>query len=96
MNTGSILGDVIGTTSARVPSAKVTIKDMDRNVTQERAADASGSFVFPSVGVGRYIITVSAQGFATFVRQDVTVDVGQKVRVDAGTDFRSPTASVTI
>ena len=83
VNTGSILGDVTDATSARIPKARVTITDLDRNISQQRETDETGSFVFPSVRVGRYNVTVSAPGFNTYVQQDVKIDVGQKVRVDA-------------
>lgn len=79
---GSILGDITDSTGGRVAGSRIKIMDIERNLTQEKEVDGSGSFIFPVVRVGRYNVTVTAPGFNTFVQKDVKVDIGQKVRLD--------------
>lgn len=80
---GSIGGRVVDTTGAIILNAHIAITDLDRNISQARDTDASGNFLFPAVRIGTYSVTISAQGFRTFVQQPLKVDVNQNVNVDA-------------
>jgi hypothetical protein len=81
-NTGAIVGTVTDTSSAVVPNAKVTVRNMDTNLTVKTTTDGSGNFVVTPVLVGRYSVSVEASGFKAEVRSGVTVDVQARVRAD--------------
>lgn len=80
---GSIRGRVSDSTGAIIPGTGVTITDLDRNISQVRNSDASGNFLFPTVPIGTYSVTVTARGFRTFVQPRLAVNVNQDVNVDA-------------
>jgi hypothetical protein len=79
---GTIVGNVTDATGAAVPNAKITITDMGRDVSQNAVTNDSGNFTQRFLIVGRYRIRVEANGFKTFIEENVPVSVDTEVRVD--------------
>jgi len=61
---GSLQGTVEDSTGAAVPSAVVTLTNVDTNVTQNATADDYGVYRFASLAPGSYQVSATAQGFA--------------------------------
>lgn len=61
---GSLQGSVQDTTGAAVPSATVTLTNVDTKVSHKATADASGVYRFASLAPGNYEVSATAQGFA--------------------------------
>lgn len=61
---GSLQGSVQDPTGAAVPSALVTLTNVDTNVRQQATADASGVYRFASLAPGSYDLSATAAGFA--------------------------------
>ncbi len=61
---GSLQGSVQDPTGAAVPSAMVTLTNVDTNVSQEATPDASGVYRFASLAPGNYQVSATATGFA--------------------------------
>jgi hypothetical protein len=62
--------------SAVIPSAQISIKNVATGVTRNIAADAAGFYLRPNCCLWNYEITVSAPGSATEVRTGVNLEVG--------------------
>ena len=62
-NTGSILGSVVDPSGAVIASATVVAAEMEKGVNRTVKSSKSGEFLLPSLPVGTYILTVSADGF---------------------------------
>jgi hypothetical protein len=77
----SLTGLVADPTSAIVRGATVTVKSAATNATYTQQTDASGYYLFPSLPIGSYTVTVELPGFKKVVR-DVTLEVGQRSRND--------------
>ena len=86
----SLQGNVLDNKGAAIAKATVTLLNIDNGVTQERAADDSGSYRFVSMAPGHYEISASAPGFSPakvgFTLQteenrevSITLSVGQVV-----------------
>jgi hypothetical protein len=75
--TGTIQGTVVDQSGAVVPDAKVSVKNLDTNITRTAMSGQDGRFNFPGLPVGRYEITVELAGFATLVRGPVTLVLNQ-------------------
>ncbi|HLW80555.1 MAG TPA: carboxypeptidase regulatory-like domain-containing protein [Candidatus Acidoferrales bacterium] len=71
---GSLVGEVVDTTGARVPAAKITVRSPQSSVQRETTADPYGEFRIDDLAPGPYHVTVSAPGFAD-ARAEVTVAV---------------------
>jgi hypothetical protein len=80
---GRIEGTVTDQTGAAVPGATVTILDVDRGTTRNLTSDAAGAYNAPNLPPGNYRVRVEFPGFVTFERQNVTLEVGQDIRIDA-------------
>ncbi len=105
--TGSLKG-VVSTADGVVPNATITLKFASTGKTQTATSDEQGAFSFVQLEPGNYSVTVSANGFKTFIANDVKIDVGREynftptleigsiqenVTVTAGVDLVSSTSS---
>ena len=81
--TSTISGVVVDTAGGVVPGADVQIKHNATGVTQSSVSNAEGAFSFPSLPVGTYTVTVTLQGFKTFVANDVVLTSGAPASVRA-------------
>lgn len=79
---GSIVGSVVDSSGAAIPSARVMIRNIERETTNTTTTNASGNYSQRYLIVGRYQVRVEAQGFQSFVQENVGVSVDSEVRVD--------------
>src|SRR5215470_9772819 len=81
--TGSIVGTVQDASGAGVPSATITVTNTDRNaVVRTMASDGSGNYSAPLLPVGHYSIAVEAKGFKKSVRQNIELNVNDKLTIN--------------
>ena len=88
----TLTGTVSDASAAVVPGATVLVTSLATGVQRQAVSDAAGSFQIVSLDAGRYVMTVSIQGFQDNVRE-VEMLARQVVRVDvqlqvAGTSER--------
>ena len=81
--TATVLGTVRDTTTAVVPDASVTLTNTATGVSMTRTTNAEGNFEFFTVSAGLYLLTVEKAGFAMAMIENITVQVGSRLRVDA-------------
>src|SRR5574340_25475 len=95
--TASLTGRVVDASASAVPGASVTITSADTRVAAwQGVTDATGSYLAPSLPVGRYDITVELQGFKTVTVRGVPLAVAQRARVDARLDPGAISETVTV
>ncbi len=80
--TGRILGNVHDKSDAAMVGAKVSITDVQRNVTRTLYTDSAGEYVAPDLLPGMYKVRAEAKGFKTVERQNILIEVASDVRVD--------------
>jgi len=78
---GAIDGYVTDNSGGTIPEALVTIRNTDTNVSAKALSGKDGYYRFPLVTLGRYEITVVANGYAKYVASGVSVAVGATVTV---------------
>src|SRR5947209_4913745 len=85
LNAQAVYGNVVGTVTdpsgAPVPNAKITIRDMDRDVSNVTNTNESGNYSQRFLIVGRYQIRAEAAGFQTSVQDNVAVSVDAETKV---------------
>src|SRR6476660_4678454 len=79
---GSIVGTVLDSTGAAVANAKVTIRNVDRDTSNETTTNESGNYTQRYLIVGNYQVRVEAPGFQAAVENRVPVSVDAEVKVD--------------
>src|SRR5712691_62401 len=71
---GSIQGTVLDTSNAAVPGATVTATNVSTGIDTIRQTTDAGVYALTPLPPGQYRVTVSLDGFQTFVREGIIVD----------------------
>src|SRR5215831_2369392 len=79
-STGSVYGTVLDEHGAAVAGAIATLTGTA--APRSASTDAKGVFRLLTVPPGLYTLSVTASGFATFTREDVSVSSGKNTRMD--------------
>lgn len=96
VNTASLTGLITDPSGAVVAGATVTARNRATNVAYSSSTDGSGYYVFASLPVGAYDLSIESQGFKKAVREDVVLQVGQKARLDFSLEVGEVTQSVAV
>jgi hypothetical protein len=80
---GSISGTVTDQSGAVAPDATLELVNTAQHSTYRVKSDRQGLYSFPNLAVGHYDLTITAQGFKTQRKTNLTVDTDSAVRVDA-------------
>lgn len=89
-------GIVTDTSGAVVPTAKISLENLDTHTSQTATVTSTGEYVFTALPIGRYQVRVEAQGFKTFMVPEVTLASGDKVREDATMQVGAVTENVEV
>ncbi|MCI0485912.1 MAG: carboxypeptidase regulatory-like domain-containing protein [Blastocatellia bacterium] len=82
ITTGVIQGTVIDETGAVVVGADVEARNPETNFAKALTTDSDGRFVFLQLQPGRYSLTISKQGFATLIQENLDLTVGQAISLN--------------
>jgi hypothetical protein len=93
---GNILGTITDSSGAMVSGARVTITEVNENVSRTATTNDSGFYSFPDVPPGVYKVRVEKPGFKTVVQNDVTLSVSTTVHVDLNLEPGSVSETVTV
>ncbi|MGA8159604.1 MAG: carboxypeptidase regulatory-like domain-containing protein, partial [Acidobacteriaceae bacterium] len=74
---GGIRGQVTDPTGAVIPNATVVVRDAAGKVAGKATSDNGGVYAIHGLATGRYSVTVTAQGFASYSVPGVVVGSGQ-------------------
>lgn len=80
--TGTFSGQVIDASGAAVPNAAVKVTEQETGIVTSKQTAPDGYFTVPLLKPGIYSIEVSAAGFSTAVRKDVTLQIQQVIQED--------------
>lgn len=94
--TATITGIVTDSSGAVVPGANVQVQDHATRLLYKAASTPDGTYTVPLLPVGSYDVTVSATGFGSYKQTGVTLDVGQRLRVDVSLQVGGSTETVTV
>ena len=92
----SVRGTVTDTQGAAVAGADVTITDADTGYQRSQKTDSDGSYVFPSLPLGRYTLVVTKEGFKAFEARDVVLHVADSLTMDARLDVGNKSETIEV
>src|SRR5262249_9723553 len=72
--TGDILGTVRDPSGSVVTGAKVSVRNLDTNQSQETRSSETGTFRVPLLPVGSYEVTVEKPGFARYRQRPIVLN----------------------
>jgi hypothetical protein len=93
---GRIDGTILDQSGGAIPAAKVTVTDVDRGVSRTLMTDSAGAYSAPNLNPGAYSVRVEFQGFRTVDRKDISLSVGQELRVDVTMQPGEQAQTVTV
>jgi Carboxypeptidase regulatory-like domain/TonB dependent receptor len=96
LTTGGIVGEVTDASGSRVPDVTVTATEVATSTATTVTADASGSYSITPLKIGDYEVSFEKTGFQRVVQHNVTIGIGQVIKVDAALKVGSVTQTVNV
>jgi hypothetical protein len=78
----TIVGTVTDPSGAAVSNAKVTLTNLDTNISKNLTTNDSGQYVAVDIHIGHYNVKVEMSGFKSAERKDLLLQVGDRARAD--------------
>ena len=77
--TGQMSGSVVDGSASVLPGANVTVTNAGTQATRTVTTDTSGVFIVTELLAGRYDVTVTLDGFKTYVQRDIVLSANERV-----------------
>ena len=81
--TGQLSGTVVDSSGGAVPGATVNVRNVATQVSRDAVTDTAGAFVIADLLAGTYDVTVSLEGFKTYVQNGVVLSANERVALRA-------------
>ena len=94
--TARLSGTVLDPSGLGLPGATVTVKAELTAFTRSTTTSSSGEYVFPSLPVGTYQISVTMTGFTSYVQSGIELQVDRSVSVPVHMKLGTVTQQVTV
>jgi Carboxypeptidase regulatory-like domain len=92
----TITGTVTDSTGAVIPNVEITLTNPATGQTKKATTNTSGTYLFPSLGVGHYTLSAVAPGFHKYIVTDIVVNVAQSLKEDVTLTVGSEGQTVTV
>ena len=93
---GTILGTVHDESGAVVKGALVTVEHVQTGLVRKEPTNDQGEYLFAQLPVGNYNVTAEQQGFKKVERENVLLEVDDKLRVDLTLSVGAVTDTVAV
>lgn len=94
--TGTITGTVTDNQGASLGSVQIVAQNHATQLTYKTQSAEDGTYSLPLLPVGNYEVSATAAGFETFHQLSVTLDVGQRLRIDISLKVGAESQTVTV
>lgn len=81
---------------AAVLGARITVRNVDTNISSDSVSLGDGYYRVPILKVGTYNVSVAATGFKEYTQTGVTLTVGQKGRLDFNMEVGAVSESIEV
>jgi len=89
-------GSITDPSGRTVPGARVIVENSNTAATRTVSSNAHGEYSVPALLPGPYNLTVEAMGFKAIHQNGITVEVGQRARLDFALTIGSNAESITV
>ena len=93
---GTITGTIVDPAGAVVAGAPVEARHIETGAVYEAASTSTGNYTLSQLPAGSYEVSVAEPGFKKYVRQGLTVEVAQTLRIDVTLEVGSAAESITV
>ena len=92
----TIVGTVTDPSGAPVPNVALTITNTDTGLAQHLTTNNTGQYVAADLQIGHYKVRAEATGFKAAEQKELTLAVGDRIRVDLKLELGSTQESITV
>src|SRR5581483_298012 len=96
VESGQVVGAVRDSTGAALAGTKVTVTNVETNISRALVTNNTGEYVATQLPPGTYTVTAENQGFKKAIQAPFKLDVNQVVRVDLSLRVGSINETVTV
>lgn len=93
---GTIVGKITDPQSAVIPNATVIIKNVGTNVETTLKTNDEGNFTAPLLIPGKYSVAATANGFKTSIREQINLNVDDRLVIDIQLEVGTEAQQVTV
>jgi hypothetical protein len=93
---GAIVGTVTDPTGAIVPDAEITVTSIGTQQKRTTSSNSQGFFDFESLLAATYNVTIKKAGFQTFAAENVKIDAGARVQVNASLQVGTEATMISV
>src|SRR6266581_9081358 len=93
---GTVTGTISDQTNAVIPGASVVAANTENGTRFETISTETGNYTLTQLPAGIYQLSVELPGFKKYVRQGITVQVAQTLRIDVALEVGAATDEVTV
>ncbi|MGH9841790.1 MAG: carboxypeptidase-like regulatory domain-containing protein, partial [Blastocatellia bacterium] len=93
---GSLRGAVRDAGGQVVAGATLTLTNPATSIARTTVANDAGEYAFERIDPGRYVLTVTRDGFKKLERQNVTIETQQQLSLDLQLEVGNVSESVTV
>ncbi|HEY6403139.1 MAG TPA: TonB-dependent receptor, partial [Blastocatellia bacterium] len=90
------IGTVTDPQGNALPNANIKATNTETNTATTTTSNESGLYTLPFLPVGRYQITVSANGLKTVLRDGVVLRVGDRIQLDFSMEVGAVTETINV
>jgi Carboxypeptidase regulatory-like domain len=80
--TARLSGTVLDPDEAPVPAARIKLANSEAGLIRQVLTSYDGSYILTAIPPGRYQLTIEKEGFATYLRSEVVLTVGQSTTIN--------------
>src|SRR5262245_42240695 len=95
-NRATIFGSVTDPQGGVIPNATVKATNVETNSATTTTSNESGLYSLPFLPVGRYRISITANGMKTYVRDNIELRVGDRTQLDFRMEVGAVSETVTV
>jgi hypothetical protein len=96
VQTGEIFGRVSDTSGAVLPGVTVTLSGPALLQPQTAITGETGSYQFPRIPIGTYMVKFELPGFKTLVREGIRVEIGFNAQVNGELEVSQVQETITV
>ena len=93
---GTINGTVTDATGAIVPAAEISIRNVETGIERKTHTTDAGDYTAAFLPPGHYELQTSKAGFASVLRKDLVLQVGQTLTINIGLSVQAAQQEVTV
>ena len=94
--TSTLSGTVTDTSGGVLPGADVVARSEDTGTTFTAVTNEHGTFTIPAMPIGRYVVTVSLQGFKQVVLADIRLSTATAATVNVKMEVGQVAETITV